>query len=52
MPSVVVSGRWILPNKAEGSCAVLGERSFGELVKPPEPFGFEIHPDTWKPWAS
>ncbi|MFE2725823.1 Uma2 family endonuclease [Kitasatospora sp. NPDC059327] len=47
-PGITLFGE---PDRGEGSYRVLGEWKFGEPVRLPAPFGFEIVTDTWKPWA-
>ncbi|MEV7020772.1 Uma2 family endonuclease [Kitasatospora sp. NPDC093558] len=46
-PGVTLFGE---PNKAEGTYEVLGEWKFGEVVRLPKPFDFEISTEGWNPW--
>ncbi|MFJ9950611.1 Uma2 family endonuclease [Kitasatospora sp. NPDC091207] len=48
-PGITLFGE---PDRGEGSYRVLGEWKFGEPVRLPAPFGFEIVTDTWKPWTA
>ncbi|MFD9593790.1 Uma2 family endonuclease [Kitasatospora sp. NPDC059973] len=47
-PGITLFGE---PDRGEGSYRVLGEWKFGEPLRLPEPFGFEVSTETWKPWA-
>ncbi|TYC72801.1 Uma2 family endonuclease [Streptomyces sp. CB01881] len=48
-PGITLFGE---PHRREGSYAVLGEWKFGDAVRLPDPFGFEFHTTTWKPWTA
>lgn len=38
------------PDHEAGTYRTLDTWKFGEAVRLPEPFGFEIRTDLWRPW--
>lgn len=48
MPGITLYGE---PDIGAGTYKALHTWKFGERVKPPEPLGFEIDTEQWKPWT-